>query len=207
MRSSNRRVWGDRLASAGVFVLVLFVILSLDARVREQLEARVTTTATVRGTTERLHEAGSVLWDAARTQSIEHAPMTALVVAAGRASVVHDAGIGMPFILALEPNRVQAGRLSAVVRGLHADLTLVTSIDRALQALTDSLPDLILIPALLSRKDETALTNRLRELGAAASHVQTLTIPILAGTHGSAVSRRSEGTPSGEAAHSRHRWM
>jgi hypothetical protein len=83
MKSSNRRVWRERLASAGVFMLVLLVLVSFDARVREQIEARVTTAASVKGTTDRLHEAGSVLWDAARTQSLEHAPMTIFVVIAG----------------------------------------------------------------------------------------------------------------------------
>src|SRR5690348_2205463 len=87
----------------------------------------------------------------------------------------------MPLILAIEPDRRQANQLTALVRGrLHADLVLGDSADRALAALGDRVPDLILTAALLSPKDEAALGQRLRELNGVAAHVQTLTIPVLA---------------------------
>lgn len=69
--------------SAGVFVLVLCVLVSVDTRVREQVETRVATTASVKGTATQLHDTGSALWDTARTQGIDHAPMTVFVVIAG----------------------------------------------------------------------------------------------------------------------------
>ena len=88
----------------------------------------------------------------------------------------------MPLILAIEPDRRQANQLSAVVKGrLHAELVLGDSAERALAALGDRVPDLILTSALLSPTDEVVLGERLRALDACAAHVQTLTIPVLAG--------------------------
>ncbi len=96
----------------------------------------------------------------------------------------------MPLILAIEPDRKQAGQLTAMVRGrLHAELVLGDSAERALAALGQRIPDLVLTSALLSPKDETALGERLRALDGAAAHVQTLTIPVLASPSRSAVSR------------------
>jgi hypothetical protein len=87
----------------------------------------------------------------------------------------------MPLILAIEPDRRQASQLTALVRGrLHAELVLGDSADRALAALGERVPDLVLTAALLSPKDEAALGHRLRELNGVAAHVQTLTIPVLA---------------------------
>ena len=93
----------------------------------------------------------------------------------------------MPLILAIEPDRRQASQLTAMVRGrLHAELVLGESAERALAALGQRVPDLILTSALLSPKDETALGERLRSLDGAAAHVQTLTIPVLASSSGRA---------------------
>lgn len=87
----------------------------------------------------------------------------------------------MPLILAIEPDRRQANQLNAMVRGkLQAELVLADSAEGALAALGDRVPDLILTSALLSPNDEVVLGERLRALDAAASHVQTLTIPVLA---------------------------
>src|SRR5882672_10742973 len=88
----------------------------------------------------------------------------------------------MPLILAIEPDRRQANQLNAVVKGrLHADLVLADSAEQALAALGDRVPDLILTTALLSPTDEVVLGERLRALNGVAAHVQTLTIPVLAG--------------------------
>jgi hypothetical protein len=91
----------------------------------------------------------------------------------------------MPLILAIEPDKKQASQLTAIVRGrLHAELILGESAERALAALGPRVPDLILTSALLSPKDESALGERLRALNGAAAHVQTLTTPVLATSHG-----------------------
>jgi hypothetical protein len=87
----------------------------------------------------------------------------------------------MALILAIEPDRRQASQLNSMVRGrLRAELVLADSAERALAALGDRVPDLILTTALLSPKDEVALGERLRKLDGIAAHVQTLTIPMLA---------------------------
>src|SRR5438876_627869 len=85
----------------------------------------------------------------------------------------------MPLILAIEPDRRQSSQLTSIVHGrLHADLVLAESAERALAALGDRVPDLILTSAFLSPQDEGALGERLRSLNAAA-YVHTLTIPVL----------------------------
>jgi hypothetical protein len=87
----------------------------------------------------------------------------------------------MPLILAIEPDKRQAAHITSMARHrLHAELVLAVSAERALAALGDRIPDLILTPALLSPQDDAALTERLRQLDERAAHVQTLTIPLLA---------------------------
>jgi CheY-like chemotaxis protein len=87
----------------------------------------------------------------------------------------------MPLILAIEPDKRQAAHITSMARHrLHAELVLAVSADRALAALGDRIPDLILTPALLPPQDEAALAERLRQLDERAAHVQTLTIPLLA---------------------------
>ena len=54
-------------------------------------------------------------------------------------------------------------------------------------------PNLILTPPLLSPRDDAAITDRLRELGTAATFVQTLTIPALATAQAEAASSRARG--------------
>ena len=84
-----------------------------------------------------------------------------------------------PQILAIEPDRWRASQLKTIARRIGAELRLTDSMDGALTALNEQTPDLILTPALLSARDEQALTDRLRSLGEAAAHIQTLTIPTL----------------------------
>ena len=87
----------------------------------------------------------------------------------------------MSLILAIEPNKNQAHTLSTLVRThLKAELVTAPTAAAALNALGDRIPDVVLTPALFSPRDEQALTERLRQLGADASHLQTLAIPILA---------------------------
>jgi hypothetical protein len=96
----------------------------------------------------------------------------------------------MALILAIESDRRQVNHLTAMVRGrLHAELVLADTAERALEKLGDRLPDLILTSALLSPKDEQALSDRLRSLDGVASHVQTLTLPVFAPPKGSAGSK------------------
>ena len=83
----------------------------------------------------------------------------------------------MPLIVAVEQDGKQVAHLTAVATRVKAELRLADSIASALGLIDTELPDVILIPALLSATDELALASRLRDLGVAAAHVQTLTIP------------------------------
>jgi hypothetical protein len=85
----------------------------------------------------------------------------------------------MPLILAIEPDRHQATQLSAVVhKRVSAELILVETTEQALDAIGNRMPDLVLVPALLSPQDDAALAGALRVI-AAAARVQMLTIPVL----------------------------
>jgi hypothetical protein len=85
----------------------------------------------------------------------------------------------MQIILAVEPDRRQAAQLAAIVRHrVGAELVLAATTERALDVLGARVPDLVLVPALLSPQDDAALAAALRVI-AAAAHVRTLTIPVL----------------------------
>lgn len=84
-----------------------------------------------------------------------------------------------PLILAIEPDPHKALQLKSIARQVHAELRLASSMGEALAAFSERIPDLILIPALIMARDDLALTERLRQLGDSAAHIQTLTIPIL----------------------------
>jgi len=81
MKFRDRRVW-DTVMSAGVFAVVLVVLLSVDERVRRHVETRLTDVATFDGALSHLSEAGLMLWYTTSTQSVEHAPMMVFVVIA-----------------------------------------------------------------------------------------------------------------------------
>src|SRR5258708_13390513 len=84
----------------------------------------------------------------------------------------------MPVILAVEPDRKQAARLAAIVRHqVGAELVLADTTERALDALGARIPDMVLVPALLSPQDDASLAAALRVI-AAPAHVRTLTIPL-----------------------------
>jgi hypothetical protein len=112
----------------------------------------------------------------------------------------------MPIILAIEPDRRQAAHVSAIVRHrVGAELILADTTEGALDAIGSQVPDLVLVPALLSPQDDAALNAALRVI-AAAAHVRTLTIPVFANNigreeRGGLLSRwrrgRSEPTPDG----------
>ena len=113
--------------------------------------------------------------------------------------------MSMPIILAIEPDRRQAAHVSAVVRHrVGAELILADTTEGALDAIGSRVPDLVLVPALLSPQDDAALAAALRVI-AAAAHVRTLTIPVFSnGTSHSQVGgllarfrRRSESSSVG----------
>jgi len=87
--------------------------------------------------------------------------------------------VRMPLILAIEPDRRQASQLKKLVHSVGAELVLAETTERALDAIGNRIPDLVLVPALLSPQDDAALATALRVI-ATAAHVQTLTIPVFA---------------------------
>src|SRR3977135_3031362 len=114
----------------------------------------------------------------------------------------------MQLILAIEPDRRQAAQLSVVVRKRgHPGLILVETTERALDAIGNRMPDLVLVPALLSPQDDAALAAALRVI-AAAARGPMLDIPV-AGTPGARGDggRRAVGLSAGEVAGGRARRM
>jgi hypothetical protein len=85
------------------------------------------------------------------------------------------------YILAIESDPRQAAALSHVVkdRVSGAQLTVVDSKDGAIASIKKKAPDLILVTALFSPREEEELIAHLRTLEG-AEHLQTLTIPLLA---------------------------
>ena len=84
MASRVRRMCGDALVSAAVVAVILGVLLSVDVRLREQLGAAVgaASAGTVADAGSRVRAVGLALFDAARTQSLEHAPLVIFAVVA-----------------------------------------------------------------------------------------------------------------------------
>jgi hypothetical protein len=97
----------------------------------------------------------------------------------------------LPLILAIEPDRRQASQLKKLVKSVGAELLLADTTEGALDAIGNRIPDLVLVPALLSPQDDAALATALRVI-ATAAHVQTLTIPVFAGP-----TARTGGSSSG----------
>ena len=86
----------------------------------------------------------------------------------------------MPLVVALEPDVRQAAILKRLIRDrVHAELIVVDSRDAAVAAVDARVPDVILLTALLSPRDEAEIISHLRALSG-AEHVQTHTIPQLA---------------------------
>ena len=99
----------------------------------------------------------------------------------------------MPLVLAIEPDLRQAAIVKRIVREkVHADVAVVDSRDAALQAIRHTVPDVLLISALLSPRDEDELVAHLRTL-ADADHLQTHTIPQLASSLGPGEGRAARG--------------
>src|SRR5258706_16027166 len=94
----------------------------------------------------------------------------------------------MPLILAIEPDRRQAAQLTGVIRRVGAEMVLADTTAHALDAIGSRVPDLVLVPALLSPQDDAALAGALRVI-AAAAHVRILTTPVL----GNSTKRKSPG--------------
>jgi hypothetical protein len=86
----------------------------------------------------------------------------------------------MSLILAVEPDRRQSAHLTHIVRQrVGAELILAETTELALASIGNRVPDLILVPPLMSPQDDAALAAALRVI-ATAAHVQMLTTPLFA---------------------------
>ena len=86
----------------------------------------------------------------------------------------------MQLILAIDSDPRRSEQLATLVRArFTVDLVQATSAGEGLHALRDRVPDLILTAPLLSPFDDGVLDEYLRDLGAAATHIQTVRIPML----------------------------
>ena len=71
----KRRAFGEGLTSAGVLILLVVILVALDDRVKEQVSMRWSSpTAQISTASESVRDLTSVVYEAARDQSIEHAP-------------------------------------------------------------------------------------------------------------------------------------
>ena len=99
----------------------------------------------------------------------------------------------MQIVLAIEPDLRQAAIIKRIVRDkVLADVVVVDTRDAALEAIRKEIPDVLLLSALLSPRDEDELIAHLRLLDG-ADHLQTHTIPQLAGTSADREEGRSRG--------------
>lgn len=98
-----------------------------------------------------------------------------------------------PLVLAIEPDLRQAAIVKRIVKEkAFADIVVVDSRDAAIAAIGSAIPDVLLLSALLSPRDEDELMGHLRTLEN-AGHIQTHTIPQLASALGPGDGRASRG--------------
>ena len=84
-------------------------------------------------------------------------------------------------IVAIEPDRRRAAQLTGMARAhLRDELLVAPTAAQAVDVLNGRVPDVLLTAPLLPSQEESAIQEYLRQLGPAAAHVQTLTIPLLA---------------------------
>ena len=101
--------------------------------------------------------------------------------------------MSQPLVLAIEPDLRQAAIVKRIVREKAlADVVVVDSRDAAIEAMRTNMPDVLLLSALLSPRDEDELITHLRTLDNAA-HLQTHTIPQLASSLDGGEERASRG--------------
>ncbi len=98
-------------------------------------------------------------------------------------------------VLAVEPDAHQALVLEQSLEGrIHGKLTVVSSVEAALEALVAAIPDLVLVSPLLPAPTEDRLIEHLRALGVDASHLQLLSIPRFGNEHALPEKKRTFGS-------------
>lgn len=101
--------------------------------------------------------------------------------------------MAQPLVLAIEPDLRQAAIVKRIVREKAlAEVAVVDSRDAAIEAMRTCMPDVLLLSALMSPRDEDELIAHLKTLEN-AGHLQTHTIPQLASTLDPGEERASRG--------------
>jgi hypothetical protein len=79
-----RRPFGDALLSIGALAILLFALVSVDDRVREQISLRLNARPSVElaAAGAQVRDLTTVVFRAARDQSIDHAPLLLFSLAA-----------------------------------------------------------------------------------------------------------------------------
>ena len=79
-----RRVMTDAMITAASALALIAGLLVIDANVREQVSLRLTapSAATLAATGNGVRDLASVLWTAARDQTLDHAPLAIFTLAA-----------------------------------------------------------------------------------------------------------------------------
>ena len=79
-----RRMFGDGLISIGAIAVLLTILVAVDDRVRERFSGQLngSPSAQLADAGSHVRNLASVVFDAARAQSIEHAPLLIFVLAA-----------------------------------------------------------------------------------------------------------------------------
>ena len=79
-----RRAFGEALMSTGALAILLLVLVAVDDRVREQISLRVAARSTVElaSAGERVRDLTTVIAEAVRDQSVEHAPLLIFTLSA-----------------------------------------------------------------------------------------------------------------------------
>jgi len=80
-----RRFFGDALISIGALAVLLTVIASMNDRVRQEVSMRLVpgqAQTDLNQVASDVHDIGAIVVDAARSQTIEHAPLVIFVLAA-----------------------------------------------------------------------------------------------------------------------------
>jgi hypothetical protein len=101
--------------------------------------------------------------------------------------------VAQPLVLAIEPDLRQAAIVKRIVREKAlAEIAVVDTRDAAIEAMRTCMPDVLLLSALLSPRDEDELIAHLKTLDN-AGHLQTHTIPQLASSLEPGEERASRG--------------
>jgi hypothetical protein len=79
-----RRVMNDAMITAGSALALIGGLVMIDANVREQISLRLSapSTATLVATGSGVRDLTTVIWQAARDQTLDHAPLAIFTLAA-----------------------------------------------------------------------------------------------------------------------------